>query len=144
MDTHACGHNLWCSCIIPLLYNIITSYVALSSTFVTHPVDTSAAAPFSAVFTCSVYGYGHQHITWHKKSGQLPYNHKLEQLPLLKIVTSTLIILNVTEQDAGEYYCQVWANHIGSQSKRANLYYSGILIMLIDVCMYVCIFNAIY
>ena len=41
------------------------------------------------------------------------------------IVTSTLIIANVTEEDVGKYYCQVWANNIGSQSERAHLYYSG-------------------
>ena len=30
--------------------------IASSLTFVTHPPDTSAAAPFSAVFTYSAYG----------------------------------------------------------------------------------------
>ena len=106
------------------LYNYFV-YVASSSTFVTHPADTSAAAPFSGIFTCSAYGYGKQHITWHKTSGKLPHKHMIKQTASPRTVTSTLTIANVTEQDVGKYYCQVWANHIGSQSKRANLHYSG-------------------
>ena len=101
--------------------------VGTASTFVIHPIDVNAAAPFSAVFSCSAYGYGHQHITWHKASGTLPHKHKIRQIPTYTIVTSTLTISNVTEQDVGQYYCQVWANHLGSQSKKANLFYSGII-----------------
>ena len=41
------------------------------------------------------------------------------------IATSTLIIPNVTEEDIGKYYCQVWANDIGVKSKPATLYLSG-------------------
>ena len=41
------------------------------------------------------------------------------------VTTSTLIIPNVTEEDVGKYYCQVWANNIGVRSKTADLYYSG-------------------
>ena len=104
---------------------IFYMHLASSSTFVTHPTDTSAAAPFSAVFTCSAYGYGHQHIRWHKEHGKLPHRHTIEHTSSSTIVISTLIIANVTEQDVGKYYCQVWANNIGSQSERANLYYSG-------------------
>ena len=104
--------------------------VGTASTFVTHPVDTSAAAPFSGVFSCSAYGYGRQHITWHKVSGKLPHKHTIRQIPNYTIVTSTLTIPNVTEEDAGKYYCQVWANHLGSRSKKANLFYSGIIVVL--------------
>ena len=104
--------------------------VGTASTFVTHPTDTSAAAPFSGVFSCSAYGYGRQHITWHKASGKLPHKHTIRQIPNYTIVTSILTIPNVTEEDAGKYYCQVWANHLGSQSKKANLFYSGIIAVL--------------
>ena len=41
------------------------------------------------------------------------------------VTTSTLIIPNVTEEDIGKYYCQVWANDIGVKSKPATLYLSG-------------------
>ena len=41
------------------------------------------------------------------------------------ITTDTLIIPNVTEEDIGKYYCQVWANNIGVKSKSATLYLSG-------------------
>ena len=49
-----------------------------------------------------------------------------------EVTTSTLIIPNVTKQDVGKYYCQVWANNVGVRSEKANLYYSGMY-----VCTYV-------
>ena len=101
-------------------------FIASTSTIVTHPVDTSAAAPFSGVFSCSVYGYGYQHITWHRASGKLPYKHVIKEESSSNIITSTLIIPNVTEQDAGKYYCQAWTSNLGTQSEQANLFYSGI------------------
>ena len=96
-----------------------------SSTIVTQPTDTSAAAPFSGVFTCSVEGYGYHNILWYKQSGTLPYKHKIKEMTSQGVATSTLIIPNVTKEDVGEYYCQVWANNIGVRSITANLYYSG-------------------
>ena len=43
------------------------------------------------------------------------------------IVTSTLIIPNVTEEDVGKYYCQVWANDYGVKSNPATLHLSGMI-----------------
>ena len=99
--------------------------VVAPSTIVTQPIDTSAAAPFSAVFTCAVEGYGYQNITWHKQTGTLLHKHMTSQMTSIEIVTSTLIISNVTKEDAGKYYCRVLANNIYVESKRAELYYSG-------------------
>ena len=101
------------------------AFVVSPSTIITQPTDTFAAAPFSGVFTCSVEGYGYQNITWYKQSGVLPYKHKIKEITSHGIVTSTLIILSVTEEDVGKYYCQVWANDIGVKSKPATLYLSG-------------------
>ena len=53
------------------------------SNIITQPTDTSAAAPFNEVFTCSVIGYGYQNITWYKKSGTLPHKHKTIDLLML-------------------------------------------------------------
>ena len=80
------------------------------------------------MFTCSVEGYGYQNITWYKQSGTLPYKHKTNIMRSQGFATSTstLIIPNVTEEDVGKYYCQVWANDIGVKSKPATLYLSGI------------------
>ena len=104
-----------------------TVCLASTSTIVTHPVDTSAAAPFGGVFSCSAYGYGYQRVTWHRASGKLTYKHVIKEVSSSRIITSTLIIPNVTEQDAGGYYCQAWGNNIGVQSEQANLFYSGII-----------------
>ena len=100
-------------------------HLAVSSSIVTHPTDTSAAAPYSAAFICSIYGYGYQNVTWHRESSKLPYDHQIREIPSPRIITTILTISNVTEQDAGKYYCQVWANNMRAQSDRANLYYAG-------------------
>ena len=101
-------------------------HVVSPSKIVTQPTNTSAAAPFGGVFTCSVEGYGYQHIIWHKQSGVLPHKHKTSKIASGTIVTSTLIIPNITQEDAGKYYCQVWAfNNVGVRSEKADLYYSG-------------------
>ena len=91
------------------------------SKIVTQPTDTSAADPFSGVFICSVVGYGYQNITWYKQSSVLPYKHKINKMTSGEVTTSTLIIPNVTEEDVGKYYCQVWANSIGVRSEKAKL-----------------------
>ena len=105
------------------------AYTVSPSSIVTQPTDTSAAAPFSGVFTCSVIGYGYQNITWYKQSGTLPPNYQTNEMTSGEVTTSTLIIPNVTKQDVGKYYCQVWTNNIGTRSKEANLYYSGMYII---------------
>ena len=98
------------------------------SEIVTQPTDASAAAPFSGVFTCSVRGFGYQNITWHKHPGTLPHKHSTTETTSHRIITSTLTIPNVTEEDVGKYYCLVWANNRGVRSKSANLYYSGMCV----------------
>ena len=108
----------------------IISYIVSQSNIITQPTDTSAAAPFSGVFTCSVIGYGYQNITWYKKSGTLPHKHKTNEITSGEVTTSTLIIPNVTEEDVGKYYCQVWANNRGLRSEKADLYYSGMSTIL--------------
>ena len=77
------------------------------------------------MFTCSVNSYGYQNITWYRQSGTLPIKHKVFETTSPGVITSTLIIPNVTETDVGKYYCQVWANDVGVKSKTADLYYSG-------------------
>ena len=99
--------------------------IAAASTIITQPTDTSAAAPFSGVFTCSVEGYGFQNITWYKQSGVMPHKHMTNHTTSRGVTSSTLIIPNVTEEDVGKYYCQVWANNIGVKSEASVLQYSG-------------------
>ena len=97
---------------------------------VSHPSDTSAAAPFSGVFTCSVSGQGHQNISWHRQSGTVPQKHLTIETASHGVITSTLIIPNVTEEDIGKYYCLLWANNIGLRSNMANLYYPGMIVVV--------------
>ena len=110
---------------LSVFYIYLCMCTAVSTNVVTHPVDATAAAPYSVVFTCSIYGYGYQNITWHREANKLPHNHQIKEISSPRIITTTLIIPNVTEQDVGKYYCQIWANNMRTQTDRANLHYAG-------------------
>ena len=99
--------------------------MVVSPNIITHPANTSAAAPFSGMFMCSINGHGYQNITWFRQSDTLPTKHNVSKTMSRGVITSTLIIFNVTETDVGKYYCQVWTNNRGIKSKTAILYYSG-------------------
>ena len=47
---------------------VYTYYVAPALRIVTHPTDTSAAAPFSALFKCSIKAYGYLTVTWYRNN----------------------------------------------------------------------------
>ena len=108
-----------------ILCLIVILYIVSPSKIITGPTNTSAAAPFSGVFTCSVISNGHQIITWHKQPGTLPHKHRTAERTSHGIVTSTLNIPNVTEEDVGKYHCQVWANDIGVKSDDGFLHFAG-------------------
>ena len=74
---------------------------------------------------CAVEGYGYQNITWRRQSGTLPHKHVTTQITSHGVVTTTLIIPNVTEEDVGKYYCLVLLNNIYVESNKADLYFSG-------------------
>ena len=103
---------------------------------VIQPTNSSAAAPFSAVFTCSAKAYGVLSFEWKRLNSDLPEKSfnvmKLSQ----NSTTSYLFIPNVTSDDVGEYYCDVWANEKASRSHIARLLFSGVY-MYKHVCMHV-------
>lgn len=94
---------------------------------VAHPTDTSAGAPFGAVFTCSAIGYGNLSIEWKRNDSlDVPIKSFRRQVSSsIKTITSTLIIPNVTANDSGRYHCVGWIGMQASKSKTALLYYSG-------------------
>ena len=93
---------------------------------VTHPTDTSAAAPFSALFSCSVQAYGYLTVTWYRNNRDpLPKKAYSMLMPSLDITTSVLTIPNVASEDVGMYYCAVQANRKTAQSLAANLILAG-------------------
>ena len=100
--------------------------------FVTHPTDTSAAAPFSAVLNCSVQAYGYLTVTWYRNNTELVSKKANHTLIISKLMTtSVLTIPDVTSEDVGTYYCVVWANLKAAQSLTANLILAGIMQLLL-------------
>lgn len=105
---------------------------------IVHPSDTSAGAPFSAVFTCSATGYGKLLIEWKRSDNfNLPVKSYSTQITTQQFITSTFVIPNVTYDDSGEYYCIGWIGMQASKSKTALLHYSGQL-QKIYVVVYIC------
>ena len=93
---------------------------------VTHPTNTSAAAPFSALFSCSVQAYGYLTVTWYRNNREpVPKKAYFMLMPSVDITTSVLTIPNVTSKDVGAYYCVVEANRKIAQSLVANLILAG-------------------
>jgi len=101
--------------------------IAPAPHILTYPTDTSAAAPFSAVFMCSARGYGHLNIIWYRNNLSLPTKAHSTQVHLPdSITTSRLTIPNVDQLDVGLYYCIVWANSkTASRSRSASLTVAG-------------------
>ena len=94
--------------------------------FITHPIDTSAATPFSARFSCSVQAYGYHHtITWYRNNNSLPSKAYSTLTPSVNVTTSVLIIPNVTSEDVGAYYCVALVNIFTLQSLAGNLVLAG-------------------
>ena len=126
------------------LYKLI-HYVVAAPRVVTHPTDTSAAAPFSALFSCSVEVYGNLTITWYRNNrGPVPKKAYLTLVPLVILTTSILTIPNVTIDDVGTYHCVVWANMLAAQSRAAKLFLAGKMHLFLCVMYgtYIYIFRA--
>ena len=101
-------------------------YTVAPPEIITHPTDTSAGAPFSAVFSCSVQTYGYLTITWYRNNVLLRNNKALDILLLsVNKATSVLTIPNVSSGDVGTYYCVAWANDRAVRSMTANLFLAG-------------------
>ena len=106
---------------------------------VIQPTDSGAAAPFSAVFTCSAKAYGALSFEWKRSDSDLPQKSFIEIKYSLNGITNYLFIPNVTSDDAGEYYCDVWANNKASRSNIARLQFSGAYTYSTNMyaCMYI-------
>ena len=100
-------------------------YVADFPHVITHPIDTSAAAPFSAQFNCSIQAYGRLTITWYRNNNSLPSKAYSTLLLSVNVTTSVLTIPNVTSEDVEAYYCVAWVSMFTLQSLPGNLVLAG-------------------
>ena len=101
---------------------------------ITHPIDTSAAAPFSALLICSFQAYGYHSVTWYRKNNSLPSKAYSTLMPSVNVTTSVLTIPNVTSEDVGAYYCVAWIYLIAVQSLAGNLILAGKLSVVLHMC----------
>ena len=110
-------------------------YVVDIPRFVTHPTNASAAAPFSALFNCSVRAYGYLTITWYRRNRKpVPKKAYSTLLPSANETTSILTIPNVTSEDVDVYCCLMWAGRIAVKSLDANLSLAGTIYI---ICMHI-------
>ena len=115
----------------------LCTYIVAAPQIVTHPTDTSAAAPFSALFICSVQSYGYLTITWYRNNRNSVPRKAYHTLMLsLNVTTSILTIPNVTIQDVGAYYCVAWANRKAAESLVANLFLAGKMYLLFQYILH--------
>ena len=125
---------------IPFIHCLsVSTFVVPAPRIITHPIDTSAATPFGAEFTCSAQAYGTIVIVWQGKDN-LP---SPVQVSTPELTTSTLIIPNVTGNDVGTYCCVAWAGRLGTKSNEAKLilagtvyYYGSMYICMLHVYAY--------
>ena len=109
---------------------IFVHYVVDIPRFVAHPTSTSAAAPFSALFSCSVRAYGYLTITWYRRNRKpVPKKASSTLLPSANETTSILMIPNVTGEDVDVYCCLMSAGRITIKSLDANLFLAGTMYM---------------
>ena len=93
---------------------------------IAHPTDTIAAAPFSALFSCSIQAYGHRHtITWNRMNNSIPSKAYSTLTLSANVTTSVLTIPNVISEDVGAYYCVAWVGVFILQSLAGKLVLAG-------------------
>ena len=109
-------------------------YVVAAPHVVIQSTDTSAAAPFSAVFKCSVEAYGNLTITWYRNNrNSVPKKAYHTLMPSFNMTISILTIPNVNIQDVGAYYCVAWANRKSAESLVVKLLLAGKVYLLFYV-----------
>ena len=101
-------------------------YVVHGPRVITQPTDTSAAAPFSALFSCSIQAYGYLTIIWYRNNDNaVPSKAYFMIIPSTNETTSILTIPNVASEDISTYYCEAWANRMAALSLNAYLFLAG-------------------
>ena len=111
-------------------------YVVVAPRVVTHPIDTSAAAPFGALFNCSVQAYGYLTITWYRNNrNPVPMKAYSTLMLSVNVTTSVLTIPNITSKDIGTYCCVAQVGRATEKSLSANLFLAGKINLLFMCCI---------
>ena len=87
------------------------------------PVNTTAADPFGAHFSCTANGYGTIAITWSTENSKrgIPTKAIITEERSPESVTSMLFIPDVVLDDEGGYYCSAQIDLMNSLSQTAYL-----------------------
>ena len=87
------------------------------------PINTTAALPFGAHFTCVADGYGQIKINWKTTNvaKKIPSKAFITEERSPETVTSTMFIPDVVITDEGGYYCSVHIGLVSTLSQTAYL-----------------------
>ena len=102
---------------------VFCNIIAPVPQIIKQPVNTTAADPFGAHFSCTANGYGKIEITWNTENSKRGVPRKAivteERSP--ESVTSMLFIPDVALEDEGGYYCSARIGLLNALSQTAYL-----------------------
>ena len=102
---------------------LCTYLIAPAPQIIKQPVNTTAADPFGAHFSCTANGYGKIEITWNTENSKRGVPRKAivteERSP--ESVTSMIFIPDVALEDEGGYYCSARIGLLNALSQTAYL-----------------------
>ena len=111
-------------------------YVVPAPHVITHPTNTSAADPFSAIFNCSIQAYSYPTVTWYRNNSYpVPEKAYSTLMSSVNVTKSILTIPNVTSEDVDTYYCVAELRRITVKSLSANLFLAGKIATIDYLCV---------
>lgn len=116
----------------------LLSPCAAASEIITFPNDTNVLEGANAVLVCSATSEPTHTVQWLKDGVQLSLTEKYSLSSNSgtdeREVVSTLVVINATMYDTGNYTCQV-SNIHGSQSATAHLEVQSKLLNILDIIL---------
>ena len=106
-----------------MINSIICALLVPPPQILQQPINTTAALPFGAHFTCVANGYGKITIVWKNTdvSKHIPSKAIVTEERSPESVISTLFIPNVVLADEGGYYCSADIGLVSTLSQTAYL-----------------------
>ena len=110
-------------CNLPMYFQLIIILLVPAPQIIKQPVNTTAADPFGAHFSCTANGYGKIEITWNTENSKraIPTKAIVTEERSPESVTSMMFIPDVVLEDEGGYYCSARIGLMNALSQTAYL-----------------------